>query len=700
MPTARRQFLRPVLVIAAGIALAPLLPCSPLAAAPQDGQTAAAACPAGPAFTPIGQITSEDGTLQAVMKVVNGKRNVPTKAGSPPTQSMLRYFDGYNPVHPDQKWPGDNSAAGPGPALRAEIGNTVQITLLNQVKVQDFAGTLDSGEEGRGNGCDQATSVDAQGNVDKNFYPANDKYPNCFHGSSSANIHFHGTHVTPSTTGDNVLVNVRPDQKVTEKDVEASFAKIFRRCDLGTQPKKWGDLPEDWRKYQDDLLASYDEKAPYKGGHGLPPELRLLPQNEQAIAQGVWPQWYIGSYPYCFQLPKYTETDGKSNVRMGQAPGTQWYHSHKHGSTSLNLFNGLAGAFIITDNSPTGYDGKLKAFYKAAGLELEEKVLVIQQITSVLGLLSAKAPGPPPLLVNGELTPTIEMRPGQVQLWRMINATVQAFINVQFGPAVAGGGIQYKRTAQDGVQLAWENYSNPENGTKPFPISPANRLDLLVQAPSAEGCYMLQNGNGTIAYVNVTGTTIDPAMGFPQAEKDYPAMPPFLATIKPETIRVRRELRYGSVQPTQPPTGRALIQFTIDGKQFEDQIIDQVMLLDSAEEWTIYNYDQFQPGGNPPIAHPFHIHINPFQITEIFNPNTMTEPEVQAEPYVWWDTFGIPPGKAGPDGKWIPGYFKMRSRFVDFTGRYVQHCHILAHEDRGMMQLLEVVDNKTILKHH
>ena len=42
----------------------------------------------------------------------------------------------------------------------------------------------------------------------------------------------------------------------------------------------------------------------------------------------------------------------------------------------------------------------------------------------------------------------------------------------------------------------------------------------------------------------------------------------------------------------------------------------------------------------------------------------------------------------------IPGYFKMRSRFVDFVGSYVMHCHILIHEDRGMMQLVEVVSDK------
>ena len=82
-------------------------------------------------------------------------------------------------------------------------------------------------------------------------------------------------------------------------------------------------------------------------------------------------------------------------------------------------------------------------------------------------------------------------------------------------------------------------------------------------------------------------------------------------------------------------------------------------------------------------------------------------------PYVWWDTFAIPLARAESDptkcpvalrqggaNLVCPGYFKMRTRFVDFTGEFVQHCHILAHEDRGMMQLLKVESNKTKLKHH
>ena len=80
-------------------------------------------------------------------------------------------------------------------------------------------------------------------------------------------------------------------------------------------------------------------------------------------------------------------------------------------------------------------------------------------------------------------------------------------------------------------------------------------------------------------------------------------------------------------------------------------------------------------------------------------------------PRIWWDVFPIPSGLGatdqggnpinGPDGKQIiaAGYFKMRSRFVDFAGTYVLHCHILAHEDRGMMTVVQVVPFTTPYSH-
>ena len=77
----------------------------------------------------------------------------------------------------------------------------------------------------------------------------------------------------------------------------------------------------------------------------------------------------------------------------------------------------------------------------------------------------------------------------------------------------------------------------------------------------------------------------------------------------------------------------------------------------------------------------------------------------RAEPVnnIWWDVFPIPAGVQGTKSDntkvTIPGYFKMRSRFVDYTGQYVIHCHILAHEDRGMMTVVEVAPLRTPYSH-
>jgi FtsP/CotA-like multicopper oxidase with cupredoxin domain len=72
---------------------------------------------------------------------------------------------------------------------------------------------------------------------------------------------------------------------------------------------------------------------------------------------------------------------------------------------------------------------------------------------------------------------------------------------------------------------------------------------------------------------------------------------------------------------------------------------------------------------------------------------------------VWRDVFAIPSARLAPkkDGSnaIIPGFYKMRSRFVDYPGLYVMHCHILIHEDRGMMYSVEVPKTKVApVLHH
>jgi len=263
---------------------------------------------------------------------------------------------------------------------------------------------------------------------------------------------------------------------------------------------------------------------------------------------------------------------------------------------------------------------------------------------------------------------------------------------------------EWRQIAQDGVQFAWENYNRPETWNKEFAMSPANRVDLLVKAPASEGEYKVVIRGGspgptlldrllTLVVKEDPGRKIAaPAMPFPVRAADYPTFPQFLQDIDPAQVTVRREITFATERgPLRDLTTGAAPKHTINGKQFEDGVIDQMMLLDSVEEWKLINKSQ--------IEHPFHIHINPFQVVARFAPTEgMQDPDKPlrfAAPFRWQDTIAIPAASGGKNG-----YVIIRHRFDDFPGTYVFHCHILAHEDRGMMQLVRVVDKRTAQRHH
>jgi FtsP/CotA-like multicopper oxidase with cupredoxin domain len=399
------------------------------------------------------------------------------------------------------------------------------------------------------------------------------------------------------------------------------------------------------------------------------------------MAHYVLPQYYIGAFPTCFKIAPW---NGQSNS-MGQAPGTHWYHAHKHGSTSLNLSNGMAGALIIEGD----YDDQLNKFIT------KQRVMVIQTYAAVLGALrSAFAPQPgDSVFVNGQFQPVVQMNPNEMQLFRMINATSGTAIPLNSPP----DGIKWVQTAQDGVQFHVDNYDpNVTNASFPVParsvapfgsLAAGNRIDLLVQAPSTPGRYPVTYGNGkallfTIVVEQDSSTPIASPMPFP-SKTQFPVQPAFLADINPKGLPTR-ELRFKSstTKPTDPKFPNPPSTHTINEHQFSDEDINQTMTLGDTELWIVKN-----EGG---AAHPFHIHVNPFQVLEIMDPNQNGgQPVVLPRPWVWWDNFAIPTG----------GYVKIMHRFVDYTGMFVLHCHILDHEDRGMMQLVHVVTNKTNMQH-
>ena len=334
----------------------------------------------GPALATLGEIASIKGTgkLKGVIKIKNGTKNIPGWT----TRPMLRYFEGYNQQGPDagKIWPADKTACLPGPTLRVGVGERVEVTLINQVDVGAFGGSLDQAETGATDGCDQATNAVLSPPV-KNWYPnkAGDSYPNCFHGSSSANLHFHGTHVTPDGLGDNVIVNIRPDATMTDDQALKIIDDLFKWCETHDGPLPWNQVPASFRDWQENAVKNYDLHAIWKGVRGpvggkpaLPLANQLAPVNEHNVAMGYWPQYFIGTFPNCFKV---TEAAGH---QMGQAPGTHWYHAHKHGSTSINLYNGLAGALIIEGQ----YDKELAAIPNL-NLKATEKVMVVQQFNDL-----------------------------------------------------------------------------------------------------------------------------------------------------------------------------------------------------------------------------------------------------------------------------------------------------------------------------
>ena len=106
-------------------------------------------------------------------------------------------------------------------------------------------------------------------------------------------------------------------------------------------------------------------------------------------------------------------------------------------------------------------------------------------------------------------------------------------------------------------------------------------------------------------------------------------------------------------------------QFFINGKQFDPDRVDVEVKLGTTEEWTLRNSTE---------QHPFHIHVNDFQVISI-----------DGKPY---DADGLQ-----DTVRMLPKQdaVVIRIRFTDFTGKFVFHCHILNHEDNGMMAVVEVV---------
>src|SRR5690242_17830115 len=198
-------------------------------------------CPTGKELQKIPEIVSDGhGHLKATIIVTAEQQQINTRNPiSAPTPTsvdncypqLVRAMRGENanPPYPpyDPNKPADPL---PGPTLRAHVGDLVELTFLNQVDMNKFPKSLDQGQ------CDSVTGIYPESVTQ--VAKGKDIFPNCFHGSTTANMHFHGMHTNPNTTGDNVFVEIRPSLRtrdeankplVTEATVKQDFDEFFKR---------------------------------------------------------------------------------------------------------------------------------------------------------------------------------------------------------------------------------------------------------------------------------------------------------------------------------------------------------------------------------------------------------------------------------------------------------------------------------------
>jgi FtsP/CotA-like multicopper oxidase with cupredoxin domain len=356
-----------------------------------------------------------------------------------------------------------------------------------------------------------------------------------------------------------------------------------------------------------------------------------------------------------------------------EPPGLYWYHPHIHGFTEFQVNGGAAGAIVV--------EGMEK--YRPEVKGLTERVFVIRQ-----QYLVPWVPGPYELTINYQVTPSVgtkpivQMQPGEKQFWRVLNASLQDFLELQVVENNKPKNLEL--IALDGYPLA----QTREQDT--ILVPPAGRAEFIVSAPPAgvPTAFYTQaystgpTGNPDVAATLATIEVTNPKKSEPRKKAETPAPTPAPASIS--------GLKFSDLAHQSATTQRKLffseefggtngpIQFyiTVEGqkqKVFEPNEKPVITTkVGAVEDWIVEN--------RALETHAFHIHQIHFQVLEV-DGKPVTDGDLR-------DTIEIPywTGK-GP----YPSV-KLRMDFRDPTiaGTFLFHCHILLHEDLGMMHKILV----------
>ena len=342
--------------------------------------------------------------------------------------------------------------------------------------------------------------------------------------------------------------------------------------------------------------------------------------------------------------------------RIDQPAATLWYHPHPHGRTADHVYRGIAGLFLVEDarsdsNLPTDYgvdDIPLilqdKRFNDDGTLELDAPLF------SSVGQLGDT------ILVNGTYNPHVEVRDELVR-FRVLNASNGRAYDIGFDD-----GRPFSLVATDGGLLP-----SPHTTTS-IQVSPGERVEIVARFTAGERVVLRSN---------------PPDLGLDYFQNRFSGGDDHFDLLE---VRAADELIESSPLPENfggaaelpaPEDAIATRQFElsgssrINGRSMDPSRIDTVAAVGTTEIWEVTN-----GGGRP---HSFHVHDVQFRVLDYAG----ASPPLPLQGAK--DTVFLPPGTTA----------RLAVRFEDYTDPlvpYMFHCHVLAHEDKGMMGQFTVVD--------
>ena len=356
-------------------------------------------------------------------------------------------------------------------------------------------------------------------------------------------------------------------------------------------------------------------------------------------------------------------------------PGLYWYHPHVHGFTEFQVNGGAAGALIV--------NGMEKVRPEVKGLK--ERVFVVRQQYLVPWI-----PGPYQLSLNYQVSlfpngaaPFINMKPGERQFWRVANATLQDFMPLQV--FINGKVEKIELIARDGYPLA-----KPRN-VESILIPPAGRAEFIVTGPPAGGFGEFVVGpydtgptgnpdlSALLAAINPVADDLTGNLNTSQplsSDETSHVAPIKMKWSDLDNAKVTAERKLFFSEEFGGTNGPIQFYITVQGQQ--QKVFDPnekpviKTKVGAVEDWTIEN--------RALETHAFHIHQIHFKLLEVDGKRVPNTDMLDTMEIPYWSG-------SGPYHS-----IKVRMDFRDPTiaGTFLFHCHILLHEDLGMMHKIEV----------